>query len=66
MLDPDRLYLEFAFLMMFSWIWYHSLSVLHLRQKDETEKNDLLWIFYPSTGIHMDRLLKEKSTHFQW
>lgn len=29
-LDPDKLYLELAFLMMFSWIWDHSLSVLHL------------------------------------
>lgn len=30
-LEPDRLYLELAFLMMFSWICDHSLSVLHLR-----------------------------------
>lgn len=29
-LELDRLYLELAFLMMFSWIWDHSLSVLHL------------------------------------
>lgn len=31
MLELDRLYLELAFLMMFSWICDHSLSVLHLR-----------------------------------
>lgn len=35
-LDPDKLYLELAFLMMFSWIWDHSLSVLHL---GHTHKN---------------------------
>lgn len=34
-LDPDRLYLELAFLMMFSWIWCHSLSVLHLSTQRE-------------------------------
>lgn len=31
-LELDRLYLELAFLMMFSWICDQSLSVLHLRE----------------------------------
>lgn len=41
MLELDRLYLEFAFLMMFSWICDHSLSVLHLvgREGAKTSKN---------------------------
>lgn len=37
MLELDRLYLELAFLMMFSWIWDHSLSVLHLIQREEAK-----------------------------
>lgn len=41
MLELDRLYLELAFLMMFSWICDHSLSVLHLtgREKAKMAKN---------------------------
>ena len=35
-LEPDRLYLELTFLMMFSWIWYHSLSVVHLEHEGKT------------------------------
>lgn len=37
-LELDRLYLELAFLMMFSWICDHSLSVLHLRTREELQR----------------------------
>lgn len=37
-LELDRLYLELAFLMMFSWICDHSLSVLHLRTREEASE----------------------------
>lgn len=41
MLELDRLYLELAFLMMFSWICDHSLSVLHLTGREEDEEEQI-------------------------